>query len=222
MLSAAHRYTMARLRDSGTKLLVVCATHDPAGVPADVHKFSDALIWKSLSGFDFSAYTVGLWAIARKSPHSDVFVQNDSVLGPFNDLEAGFKTLTWDLTGFTAACEESNHLQSYAFFMRNVCPLTMARLSTVFFPIVALNSFQEVVRLQELRFARVAARHMTVGAYWFEEDRSINPVLVKPFELLDAGFPFLKKGLLGKNAEFQKTEEVKTRLCELNHPVEID
>lgn len=220
-LSLAHYYTMSRLRDSGINLLIVCAAKNPLEIPADLYKYADALIWKTLSGFDFSAYTMALWAISKKSPHSDVFVQNDSVFGPFNDFENDFASPPWDLTGYTASSEESNHLQSYAFFMRDVCSLTMAKLSTVFFPLVALNSFQDVVILQELRFARVAARHMKVGAFWFEKDKSVNPVLVKPFELIDAGFPFLKKALLGKNSQFQKMDEVKTKLYEMNHPVEV-
>lgn len=220
-LSPTHYYTMSRLRDSGISLLIVCAARSPMEIPADVYKFADALIWKALSGFDFSAYTLALWAISKKSPHSDVFVQNDSVFGPFSEFKYDFSNLSWDLTAFTASCEESNHLQSYAFFMRNVCSLTMTKLSTVFFPFVAFDSFRDVVLLQELRFARVAARHMTVGAFWFEKDRSVNPVLVRPFELIDAGFPFLKRALLGKNSEFQKLDEVKTKLYELNHPVDI-
>ena len=220
-LSAAHYFTMARLRDSGSSLLIICATKSPAEIPADVYQFADALIWKTLPGFDFSAYSLGLWAIAKNSPHSDVFVLNDSVFGPFNDLTDDFANLPWDLTGFTASCEESNHLQSYAFFMRDVCTRKMSRLSTVFFPMVALDSFSDVVILQELRFARVAARQMKVGAFWFETDKSVNPVLVKPFALIDAGFPFLKRALLGKNAEFQKVDEVRTKLRELNHPVDM-
>ena len=220
-LTTAHYFTMSRLRDSGISLLVVCAAGSPKEIPADVFKYADAVLWKSLTGFDFSAYTLALWAVSKKSPHSDVFVMNDSVYGPFDDIKDDFASLSWDLTGFTASCEERNHLQSYAFFMRNVCAQTMTRLSTVFFPLVALDSFAEVVNLQELRFATVAARHMKVGAFWFEEDRLVNPVLVRPFELIDAGFPFLKKALLGKNSEFQQVEEVRTKLHELNHPVDI-
>lgn len=220
-LSPSHYYTVSRLRDSGISLLVVCAAKTPLDVPPDVHKFADALIWKSLSGFDFSAYKLALSAIGKKSPHSDVYVQNDSVFGPFSDIKGDFENLKWGLTGYTASCEESNHIQSYAFFMRDVCFLKIAKLSTIFFPLVAFNSFQNVVDLQELRFSRVAARHMKVGAFWYEQDRAINPVLVKPFELIDAGFPFLKKALLGKNAKFQRTDEVKARLYELNHPVDI-
>lgn len=220
-LSPSHYYTVSRLRDSGISLLVVCAAKTPLDVPPDVYKFADALIWKSLSGFDFSAYKLALSAIGKKSPHSDVYVQNDSVFGPFSDIKGDFENLKWGLTGYTASCEESNHIQSYAFFMRDVCFLKIAKLSTIFFPLVAFNSFQNVVDLQELRFSRVAARHMKVGAFWYEQDRAINPVLVKPFELIDAGFPFLKKALLGKNAKFQRTDEVKARLYELNHPVDI-
>jgi lipopolysaccharide biosynthesis protein len=220
-LRPSHYYTMSRLRDSGISLLIVCAAKTPLDIPRDVHKFADALIWKSLSGFDFSAYKLALSAISKKSPHSDVYVQNDSVFGPFSNFKEDFERLKWGLTGYTASCEESNHIQSYAFFMLDVCSLKIAKLSTIFFPLVAFNRFQDVVVLQELRFSRVAARHMTVGAFWFEQNKTINPVLVKPFELIDAGFPFLKKALLGKNAEFQRIDEVKTRLYELNHPLDI-
>ncbi len=94
------------------------------------------------------------------------------------------------------------------------------KLRSVFPQYVAFNRGQEVVQCQELRFARVASRHMKVGAYWYgNTDTVADPMLVKPFGLLDAGLPFLKKSLLGKMGKFQRREAVLEVLRRFAHPV---
>jgi hypothetical protein len=50
----------------------------------------------------------------------------------------------------------------------------------------------DVIQVQETRFARVAARSLRVGAYWFaEKEQVLDPTLFRPIELITAGFPFL-------------------------------
>jgi hypothetical protein len=56
----------------------------------------------------------------------------------------------------------------------------------------------DVIQVQETRFARVAARSLRVGAYWFaEKEQVLDPTLFRPIELITAGFPFLKRSLTG-------------------------
>lgn len=216
----AHRYTLARLRDAGHRLMVVCAAPSPAGIPVDVHPFADALYWKGLAGYDFSAYSAALHEIARKSPHATALVINDSVYGPFTDLRGALENPPWELTGFTATPEIESHIQSYAFVLQDVTRRRMWSLASVMFPVFALSKTDDVIQAQESRFARVAARSMRVGSYWHADGKDVvNPSLERPIELVAAGFPFLKRSLTGKLQARQNVAEIRELLFALGHPV---
>ncbi len=222
VLSPSHRFTLERLRDLGFPLFVVCATASPDLLPQGLAEYCDALYWKGMSGYDFSGYTLALREISRSSPGADVFVMNDSVFGPFSDLREFIAKAPWDLTGFTSSNEHTDHIQSYAFILRRVDKARMAQLSTVFFPYFAMSDVNAVIRLQETRFAQVAARHMKVGAVWYADGSEVtNPSLMRPLELLDAGFPFLKRSLLSKN-KLIDTDVLLSRLEQLGHPTDVN
>jgi len=136
-------------------ILVVCSCADGRRMLADLPGPCDALLWKAMPGYDFSACTLALRHLrhlSHPSPGADVIVMNDSVFGPFTPLRPVLEISRWDLTGFTASNELTNHVQSYAFCLRGV---TLARM------------------------ARVAARAMMVGALWVSDaTRVLNPTLV--------------------------------------------
>lgn len=221
-LKPSHRYTLARLREFGWSILVVCASRDAQSVSPELNGLCDAALWKALDGYDFSAYTLALRQISKRSPGADVFMMNDSVFGPFYDLRPDRLRATWDLTGYTASSQIAMHVQSYAFFLKSVTRTRMRKLASVFFPFCALTDASDVINLQELRLARVASRSMRVGAFWFgDADLVKDPTLFRPFELLDAGFPFLKKSLLTKHQDkVDDTGRVVEKLRELGHPVD--
>lgn len=220
VLTKAHLFSLSQLKDSGIPLCVIIATVDKSTIPKELSAFADALYWKALGGFDFSAYRLALHEISHRSEHANVFVMNDSVLGPFIDTRSLIADAQWDLTGFTASSELENHIQSYAFVMKNVSRSAMRGLNSVLFPIVGLNNMRHVVRTQETRFARVAARHMSVGSQWYGRvEVSGNPSLYKPVELIDAGFPFLKRSLFGINAHLHSKDVLHSVLLSQGHPI---
>jgi lipopolysaccharide biosynthesis protein len=222
VLSPTHIFTLSRLRDLGLPLLVVCASPHPNRLPSKLAGFCDALFWKDLPGYDFSAYTLALRQISQRSPNADVFVLNDSVFGPFSDFRTCIEKSPWDLTGFTASSQLTNHIQSYAFSLRNVDRWRMAALTPVFFPFASISSPQAVIRVQELRMARVAARSMKVGAFWFADTKdAVDPVIARPLELIDTGFPFLKRSLLSKLKGYVDQDLMLSRLQQLGHPIDI-
>ena len=134
---------------------------------------------------------------------------NDSVFGPFHDVRPMLRQAPWDLAGFTALNATENHLQSYAFQLRGIDPETMRALEPVLPRCEAFDRMLDVVLLQETLLARVAAKTMSVGAFWYAQEQDVvDPTLQCPFELLDAGFPFLKKSLVGKMAHMQDTDQV--------------
>jgi hypothetical protein len=203
-LNAHHYFTLRRLKEHGIGLLVVLASPSPDDIPSILHDCVDAIYWKELNGFDFSAYSIGLRAVAHYSPGSRVLVMNDSVFGPFTDLTPYIDEAPWDLTGFTATdVSEQRHIQSYAFIMKDVTDARLDKLKYVLPSRVAFNSGYGVISCQELWFARAASRSMSVGAFWWgAETNVLDPTLVKAIELIDAGFPFLKQSLLTRQSRF--------------------
>lgn len=217
-MTAAHHFTLSRLKDMGLPVLVVCATTDANRLPDKLAGYCDALLWKDLPGYDFSAYTLALRHISHHSAGADVYVLNDSVFGPFTDLRETIGKSPWELAGFTASNELTNHIQSYSFYLRNVTRQRMRQLMGVFFPFVSISGREAVIQVQELRLARIAAQSMTVGASWYSPN-FLNPTLRNPFELLDNGFPFVKRALIGASPAVVDQSVLLDRLVQLRHPV---
>lgn len=222
VLTPAHRFTLARLRALKLALLVVFASREPSQLPPELAPLCDGLYWKALPGYDFSAYTLALTEIAARSPGADVMLLNDSVLGPFADLDALMTRAPWQLSGLTANWQLQNHIQSYAFILRGLTPEVLRALRPVFFRRVALNAGHDVVLCQETRLARVAARSMSVGAFWYSGNISLpDPALMRPLQLLDAGFPFLKRSLLGKCSHLIARDAVLAAIGRFGHPLDF-
>lgn len=222
-MAAAHAFTLERLRRLDAGLCIVVASPGPDQIPSTVRTAAQALLWKHFDGYDFSAYALGLRQIALHSPGSDVLVMNDSVFGPFKDLTPLFDHAPWEMTGFTASSTLENHIQSYAFLLRSVTPGRLQHLRPALPRAVSYSRPHDVVLLQELQMARVASASMSVGSFWFSPDsrRVTDPTLVRPLELLAAGYPFLKRSLLTKHARFAERARLLEALRGQGHP-EVD
>lgn len=217
-LTAAHGYMLDRLRARDAGLLVVCATPAPADVPARLRDIADALIWKGLAGFDFSAYALALDAVATGSPGADLLVVNDSVLGPFGDIDATLATMPWDFAGFTASGQYENHVQSYAFHLRGLDPARAAALAPTVSTRFAYERYRDVIFAQETRLARVAARTMSVGALWCGPAAMGDPSVHAAPALVRRGFPFLKRKLFDRDAGVHPRAALLALLEEHGHP----
>ncbi|MBO9622437.1 MAG: hypothetical protein J7500_06975 [Sphingomonas sp.] len=218
-LTPAHRFTLKQLRALPGGLLAIAAAPRAEDL-AVLEGSADALYWKGLRGFDFSAYSLALAEVAGRSPGADLLVMNDSVLGPFGDIEAAIARSPWDLTGFTASWLFENHLQSYAFHLREVTPERIRAFGSAIPQRVSLDSYRNVINVQETRFARLAARRMRVGAMWYAKGPALHdPSLQCALDLAEAGFPFVKRSLLGRYSHFQDREAIEALLASHGHPV---
>ena len=200
-ITGHHAFTLARLREQGFALLVVVCGLLQTDAEARLGPLVDALIWKEQRGFDFSAYTLGLRHLAKRTPGTDAVFLNDSVLGPFADLNVMVERARWRLTGFTASGYWGNHIQSYAFIFKDIDRKLARDMMAVFNPFWAFDKFEDVVICQELPMARLAAQRMSVGSLWYQD---LNPSVRYAQELLEDGFPFIKKSLFGKNAHWHE------------------
>lgn len=241
-LSPAQEFAVDRIAGLRGASAVVCATDRLEDVPLDQFAKVDALYWKALPGFDFSAYALLLEEVARLSPGADLYLQNDSVLGPFGDVDALIDAMPWRVGGFMASSAVENHLQSYALFFRGVDRALVSRLAPVLSTHWAYDNWRNVVNLQETCLARVASRSESVGALWYAPGanaalpsladvlrvklgvgradvlRSDDPSLRDATALLDQGFPFLKRSLFTRNLRFQSRDALDAFLAAQGHP----
>lgn len=220
-LSDHHRYTLERLRNHDARLAVICAAPSILALPPELGKLTDALYWKDLSGFDFSAYAILTGETARRSTGADLIVLNDSVLGPFADLYSVFDRGAWAMTGLTGYSLIENHIQSYAFRFRAANEDIALQMAEVAGDRLAFDSFMDVIYCQETRFAKTMARQCDVGALWFSDHRAGGGdlPLTWPLGLIGEGFPFLKRSLFTKFKGMTDGPALRAFLLQSGHPL---
>lgn len=219
-LQPQHRFTLERLAKEDARLMIVCACPPDHTVLADLEEHCDALYWKSLNGFDFSAYAIGLTELARHVKGSDVLILNDSVLGPFAPLTPFIEQAPWRLAGLCASALEENHLQSFALIVRQIDEDFLQAVAPVMSTEWSYNAIDPVILQQETLLARVASPHMSVGAFWYSDGSRFQDLCLNcPEQMIDSGFPLLKRSLVGKFAgSFQDPAAMRALLRRLGHP----
>lgn len=223
-LTPQHRFTLERLANESARLMIVCACPPDHPVLAALSNQCDALCWKGTNGFDFSAYAIGLHELARHAPGSDVLVFNDSMLGPFVPLTPFIGLAPWRLSGLSASALDENHLQSFAFIVRQLNEEFMQAIAPAMSTEWCYNASGPVILLQETLLARFASQHMSVGAFWYTDGSRYQDLCLNcPEQMLDAGFPLLKRSLFGKFAQgFQEPAAMQALLRRLGHPKMLD
>lgn len=219
-LSPQHRFTLERLKKEDARLMIVCACPPDHSVLDDLKNQCDALYWKGAEGFDFSGYAIGLDELARRAPDSNVLVLNDSMLGPFAPLAPFIEQAPWRLSGLTASSLEENHLQSFALIIRQLNVEFLQAVASAISNEWCYDAIGSVILLQETRLARVAGHHMTVGAFWYSDGSRFDDLCLNcPEQMLDAGFPLLKRSLFGKfKGVFHDPAAMQALLQRLGHP----
>lgn len=219
-LTPSHRFSLDQLAREDAGLMVICACPPTHPVLDELSRLCDALYWKGMNGWDFSAYALALSEISLRSSGADVLLMNDSVLGPFTPLTPFIDSAPWRLTGFTGNPQEENHVQSYAFIIKSVENEIVQALKPVLSTEWSYNSAGAAILLQETRLARVANLHMSAGALFFADGSRYQDLCLNcPELLLDAGFPYLKRSLYGKFAGVFQDPKAMTELLErLGHP----
>ncbi|MDT7838927.1 hypothetical protein [Aquabacterium sp. OR-4] len=220
-LQPAHHFTLQRLRALNRPICAMASAPSPTVLDPALGMQVDALYWKALPGYDFSAYRLLLGELHRHSPDSPVLLLNDSVWGPFGDLAALLRDQPWDVTGLTASARVENHLQSYCLSFRALGGEVMQALDGLFPAGRCMRSRIEVILGQETRWSRRLAQQLSVGSRWFLADPQGDPTLDAPFELLAQGMPFIKRSLRGRYADRHSSQAVCEALARHGHPLPV-
>lgn len=215
-----HRFTLHRLRALPRRLAVVLACPDRASVPLDQLAGVDALYWKALPGYDWSAYALLVAEVARASRGTALLLLNDSVLGPLGDLEALLPRLArWDAASLTSSNQIENHLQSYCLHFSAADEQAQASMAAVFPLRRCLSERLDVVLCQETRWARLASRGMRLGSLLHVAAVAKSDLtLQRPLMLLRSGLPFVKRSLLRQRLAPELRQQLQAVLAEHDHP----
>lgn len=153
-------------------------------------------------GYDFGSWAAVLAAYPGLARAEHVILTNDSILGPFgpvDDLLERIETCGTDVWGATRSLQIRPHLQSF-FLAFNHGVLARPPLAGFFAGIAHLRSKRDVVLSYEIGLSRLLDDHdLTTTAGWTSSTLStpghLDPSAVGWRELMDAGFPFVKRML---------------------------
>lgn len=184
--------------------------------------------------YDFGSYSRGLAWIrsSRDVMHSidDVVFCNDSIIGPFSDLQKVFlimETKRLAFWGITVSHEIQSHVQSYFFVLSSqmICRTSVLR----FFDCIRPNlSKKEVILNYEVGLSKLMAGLGAQASGFLCEDKlsivirtsAVNPTTY-PVSLLRLGSPFIKKRALSSGSENCEGVERLKRFLHFRRPALI-
>ncbi|MEB3318147.1 MAG: rhamnan synthesis F family protein [Cyanobacteriota bacterium] len=184
------------------------------------------VIVRKNSGYDF-----GCWShvIQRNydlfCEYDGLLLVNDSVIGPFSDLQDIFTALTTlaaDFAGLTACLTPAWHIQSYFTYYKQ--RLVRSRLfKQHWHDIRALPSKQAVIMNYEVGWSTFLQDMRFSGRVLFDAfTLADNPVHVCWDALIEAGYPFVKRELLRDNPLRRDLSRLPTLLQRLQRNLALD
>ena len=128
--------------------------------------------------------------------------RNDSCIGPFCDLQPilnDFIRGNVDVGGLTANKDRGLHLQSYfIFYGKNIVNSNL--FENFWKNIRSWQNKNDIINHYEVSWLRVLILSgYNVSVYFSEYFDSFNNTVMKPLELLQSGFPFVKREVIEKN-----------------------
>jgi len=176
---------------------------------------------------DNDSYDFGCWAfgITRnlsqiRSHYDNLVCCNDSCIGPFSDLQPilnDFIRANVDVGGLTANKDRGLHLQSYfIFYSKNIIDSSL--FLDFWLNIRSWSNKDDIINHYEVSWLRVLIlSDFNVSVYFSEYFDAYNNTVMKPLELLQAGFPFIKREVIEKNPFKINIDELLSSVSKL-HP----
>jgi hypothetical protein len=172
--------------------------HWPVARPADL-----TILRRPNSGYDFGSWAIGLDRYPSVAGLDEVLLLNDSLAGPFASIDhllAGFHASEADVWTLTDTTQFGHHAQSYCLgFKRGV--LVRPPLADFWREIRPQPSRDEVIWRYEIGLSQMLHREGYTIEAAIPFSRVVgdgqNPTIIGWRRLLDEGFPFVKRQLLG-------------------------
>lgn len=169
----------------------------------NIEVYCKDIIVKKNIGYDFSAWKTGMdYLGSNLNTYEHLILCNDSVFGPFFDLEEIFEKMKGtDLWAMTDNHEIEYHLQSY-FMVYNKTAFTHPIFRDFWKNLKIYSNKQILIENNEIEYSRrLINSELTYDTYYRCKDRNYVNVLQYYWKELiaDYQFPFIKKEILTTN-----------------------
>ncbi|WP_178130456.1 rhamnan synthesis F family protein [Reyranella sp. CPCC 100927] len=160
-------------------------------------------------GYDFAGWALALSVLPTLWLANAVLFANDSVFGPVdsptNGLIRDSLASPADCVALTASQQESLHFQSYFFLVKRKV-LESSHFRAFWAAVRVVNDQRRIIMQYEIKLLSVvimsgASCHVVFQSLCDNYADPINPTLYHWRELIDAGFPFLKKRVVTDDLE---------------------
>jgi hypothetical protein len=115
-------YYLEKIVDAGFEIIFISSSLIPAFSLGKLQSTCPVIIEKENKGVDFGAWKVGLSVTDYGKQFDSILLTNDSIIGPFFDLQPIFEKFTTsqsDFYGITRSLQRGEHIQSYFIFVSN-------------------------------------------------------------------------------------------------------
>ncbi|MCR0970402.1 glycoside hydrolase family 99-like domain-containing protein, partial [Acidithiobacillus ferrooxidans] len=161
----------------------------------DLSEIVDKVIFRENSGFDFSAYKLGL-SLCDYWNYEKVFLVNDTIYGPFESFSSNYSALLnihADLIGLTSSLQFGFHIQSYFIgFDKRVTKSDNFR--RFWSEVKEEDIVDNVIMKYEVNLTKffTDAGYSAIALFKMDE----NVLMTNPLYLIRKGFPFIKKKII--------------------------
>jgi lipopolysaccharide biosynthesis protein len=192
------------LQAFGYRVVVSSSCEASAALEWDDSVAADDLIVirKPNIGYDFGSWTIALELLPALCAADWTILTNDSMVGPFTSLRPLLEqldTTTADVWGMTDTQQFERHLQSYFLGFRNGV-LADRPLRDFWADIREESNKDQIIDRYEIGLGRLLHAEGYVQAPAFPHELAVepgqNPVIIGWRQLLECGFPFLKREIL--------------------------
>jgi lipopolysaccharide biosynthesis protein len=206
-----NEFMITALKKDGFKVLLVIACRDHAAIDPRFIQLADVVLWKDMKGFDMSALRLGLTYVCQTRGDVSVLWINDSVFGPFKPIHKFLSSCgdDFDVLGMTLSYAIRPHFQSYCIFFRRLTPDLIKGMFGRTLKTTLNDHLSNVIAFEACFAANLTSAGFKVKCWAAPVLKSYDLTMAYPFELIEQGFPFLKRSLVGKFAaafDQQKTE----------------
>ncbi|GAB3126792.1 hypothetical protein GCM10027056_24990 [Glaciibacter psychrotolerans] len=200
-----HSYTVIIVRASDTT--------DPLIWPED-YPVRATIVRKSNIGYDFGSWAVGLKLFPSVRRKKFVILANDSLVGPFGDLDqliTSFESATTNVWAATNTAQIRPHVQS--FFVGYRDGILNDRSLRQFWSNVAVEpDKQQIIQRYELGLSQLLLAEGLTTSACFESERVVsqaeNPTVEGWRNLVKIGFPFVKRELITNSSVVPDGQDV--------------